>query len=47
MKFDNRVFIPLLQNEALVDAQNGQKPRPFCGPGLKAPLTPVRNTNRW
>ena len=36
----------LLQNEALVDAQNGQKPRPFCGLGLKAPLTSVRNTNQ-
>jgi len=36
----------LLQNEALVDAQNHQKPRPFCGPGLKDPLTPVCNMNR-
>jgi len=42
----NRDELTLLQNEALVDAQNHQKPRPFCGPGLKAPLTPVRNTNR-
>ena len=39
-------LLSLLQNEALVDAQNGQKPQPFCGPGLKAPLTPVHNTNR-
>ena len=36
----------LVQNEALVDAQNGQKPRPFCGPGLKTPLEPVCNMNR-
>ena len=27
----------LLQNEALVDAQNHQKSQPFCGPGLKGP----------
>ncbi|KAG0520572.1 hypothetical protein BDA96_08G086000 [Sorghum bicolor] len=39
-------FGTLLQNEALVDVQNGQKPRPFCGPGLKTPLAPVRVTNR-
>ena len=39
-------LVSVLQNEALVDAQNGQKPRPFCGPGLKTPLAPVRVTNR-
>jgi len=36
----------LLQNKALVDAQNHQKPRLFFCPGLKAPLAPVRNTGR-
>ena len=41
-----KLKLPLQQNEALVDAQNGQKPRPFCGPGLKTSLAPVCNTNR-
>jgi len=30
-----RFLLGCVQNEVLIDVQNDQKPRPFCGPGLK------------